>query len=170
MIDSKDYTCRKMDWHINKVADKGATIRVMGGNMKVLVSACITGVNCKYNGKNNVNIRAINFLKDKEVISICPEVLAGMKIPRSCAEIVNGRVVDENGNDVSSEYDKAVQIALSKIQNENIDLVILQSRSPTCGVNQIYDGSFTGKLISGMGLFAKELKQRGYKVIDVEEI
>ena len=138
--------------------------------MKVLVSACIMGSNCKYNGKNNVNIRAINFLKDKDVISICPEVLAGMKIPRSCAEIVNGRVVDENGNDVSSEYDKAVSIALSKIKNENIDLVILQSRSPTCGVNQIYDGSFTGKLISGMGLFAKELKQRGYKVIDVEEI
>lgn len=138
--------------------------------MIVLVSACILGVNCKYNGKNNKNITAINFLKDKKVISICPEVLAGMKIPRSCAEIVNGRVVDENGNDVSSEYDKAVQIALSKIQNENIDLVILQSRSPTCGVNQIYDGSFTGKLISGMGLFAKELKQRGYKVIDVEEI
>ena len=83
---------------------------------------------------------------------------------------MNGRVVDETGNDVSLEYDKAVQIALSKIQNENIDLVILQSRSPTCGVNQIYDGSFAGKLISGMGLFAKELKQRGYKVIDVEEI
>ena len=138
--------------------------------MKVLVSACIMGSNCKYNGKNNVNIRAINFLKDKEVISICPEVLAGMKIPRSCAEIVNGRVVDKNGNDVSLKYDKAVSIALSKIQNENIDLVILQSRSPTCGVNQIYDGSFTGKLIGGMGLFAKELKQRGYKVIDVEEI
>ena len=138
--------------------------------MKVLVSACIMGVNGKCNGKNNENITAINFLKDKEVISICPEVLAGMETPRPCAEIVNGRVVDENGNDVSSEYDKAVQIALSKIQNENIDLVILQSRSPTCGVNQIYDGSFTGKLISGMGLFAKELKQRGYKVIDVEEI
>ena len=138
--------------------------------MKVLVSACIMGVNGKCNGKNNENITAINFLKDKEVISICPEVLAGMKIPRSCAEIVNGRVVDKNGNDVSLKYDKAVSIALSKIQNENIDPVILQSRSPTCGVNQIYDGSFTGKLISGIGLFAKELKQRGYKVIDIEEI
>lgn len=112
----------------------------------------------------------MNFLKDKEVISICPEVLADMKIPRSCAEIVDGRVVDENGNDVSLEYDKAVAVALSKIQNEEIDLVILQSRSPTCGVNQIYDGSFTGKLIPGMGLFAKALKQRGYNVIDVEEI
>ena len=138
--------------------------------MKVLVSACIMGVNCKYNGKNNENIAAMNFLKDKEVISICPEVLADMKIPRSCAEIVDGRVVDENGNDVSLEYNKAVAVALSKIQNEEIDLVILQSRSPTCGVNQIYDGSFTGKLIPGMGLFAKALKQRGYNVIDVEEI
>ena len=138
--------------------------------MKVLVSACIMGVNCKYNGKNNENIAAMNFLKDKEVISICPEVLAGMKIPRSCAEIVDGRVVDENGNYVSLEYNKAVAVALSKIQNEEIDLVILQSRSPTCGVNQIYDGSFTGKLISGMGFFAKALKQRGYNVIDVEEV
>ena len=138
--------------------------------MKVLVSACIMGVNCKYNGKNNENVTAINFLKDKEVISICPEVLAGMKIPRSCAEIVDGRVVDENGNDVSLEYDKAVAVALSKIQNEEIYLVILQYRIPTCCVNQIYDCSFTAKLIPGMGLFAKALKQRGYNVIDVEEI
>ena len=67
--------------------------------MKVLVSACIMGTNCKYNGKNNKNLAVINFLKDKEVISICPEVLAGMKIPRPCAEIVNGIVVDENGNE-----------------------------------------------------------------------
>lgn len=138
--------------------------------MKVLVSACIMGENCKYNGKNNKNSAAIHFLKDKEVISICPEVLAGMETPRPCAEIVNGRVVDENGNDVSLEYNKAVAVALSKIQNEEIDLVILQSRSPTCGVNQIYDGSFTGKLVSGMGLFAKALKQKGYHVIDVEVI
>lgn len=138
--------------------------------MKVLVSACIMGVNCKYNGKNNKNSAAVNFLKGKEVISICPEILAGMKTPRPCAEIVDGRVVDENGTDVSSEYDKAVEAALSQIQNEEIDLVILQSRSPTCGVNQIYDGSFTGKLIPGMELFAKALKQRGYQVIDVEEI
>ena len=93
--------------------------------MKVLVSACIMGENCKYNGKNNKNSAAIHFLKDKEVISICPEVLAGMETPRPCAEIVNGRVVDENGNDVSLEYNKAVAVALSKIQNEEIDLVIL---------------------------------------------
>ena len=136
--------------------------------MKVLVSACIMGENCKYNGKNNKNSAAIHFLKDKEVISICPEVLAGMETPRPCAEIVNGRVVDENGND-------AISIITDVTVGENgiytiLDKVILQSRSPTCGVNQIYDGSFTGKLVSGMGLFAKALKQKGYHVIDVEEI
>ena len=122
--------------------------------MKVLVSACIMGENCKYNGKNNKNSAAIHFLKDKEVISICPEVLAGMETPRPCAEIVNGRVVDENGNDVSLEYNKAVAVALSKIQNEEIDLVILQSRSPTCGVNQIYDGTSA----STMGVLSTEIR------------
>lgn len=85
--------------------------------MKVLVSACIMGTNCKYNGKNNKNLAVINFLKDKEVISICPEILAGMKIPRPCAEIVNGIVVDENGNDVNSEYNKAVSIPLISFQS-----------------------------------------------------
>ena len=79
-------------------------------------------------------------------------------------------VTDENGNDVDLEYKRAVSMALSQIQHEDIELAILQSRSPTCGVNQIYDGSFTGKLISGMGLFAKALKERGIKVIDVEEV
>lgn len=138
--------------------------------MKVLVSACIMGVNCKYNGKNNKNAAVVNFVKDKEVITICPELLAGMEIPRPCAEIVNGVVMDEKGNNVDSEYHKAAATALLKIQKEEIDLAILQSRSPTCGVNQIYDGSFTGKLIPGTGLFAKALKQRGYQVIDAEEI
>ena len=138
--------------------------------MKVLVSACIMGVNCKYNGKNNKNSAAVHFLKDKEVISICPEVLAGMETPRPCAEIVNGRVVDENGTDVSSEYDKAVEAALSQIQNEEIDLVILQSRSPTCSVNQIYDGSFTGRRIAGAGVTARLLAAEGIKVFSEEHI
>lgn len=136
--------------------------------MKILVSACILGENCKYNGKNNKNQLAIDLLKDKQVISICPEILAGMKTPRPCAEIVNGVVMDENGNNVHSEYTHAVDVALSQIENEDIDFAVLQSRSPTCGVNQIYDGTFNGNLTSGMGLFARALKQKGYKVIDVE--
>lgn len=98
--------------------------------MKILVSACIMGVDCKYNGKNNKNLAAINYLKDKEIICICPEQLAGMATPRPCAEIVNGVVTDENGNDVDLEYKRAVSMALSQIQHEDIELAILQSRSP----------------------------------------
>ncbi|MBV7272757.1 DUF523 domain-containing protein [Clostridium sp. PL3] len=115
--------------------------------MKVLVSSCIIGCNCKYNGGNNLNSRVVDFLKDEEVIEVCPEMLVGMSIPRASAEIVDGCVTESNGKDVDKEYRKGVEMALEKIKQEDIDLVILQSRSPTCGVNRIYDGSFTGKLI-----------------------
>lgn len=138
--------------------------------MKVLVSACITGCNCKYNGGNNLNLKVVEFLKDKEIIEICPEMLAGMSIPRASAEIVDGCVTECNGRNVHREYEKGVELALEKIKGENIDLAILQTRSPTCGVNKIYDGNFNGKLIKGNGLFAKALIERGYKVIDSEDV
>ena len=127
------------------------------------------GCNCKYNGGNNLNEHVVEFLKDKEVIEICPEVLAGMSIPRASAEIVNGFITEDNGKNVHEEYKRGVELALEKIKNQNIELVILQSRSPTCGVNKIYDGSFTVKLISGQGIFAKALINAGYKVIDSED-
>jgi len=137
--------------------------------MKVLVSACAIGCNCKYNGKNNRNEFVIEYLRGKEIISICPEMLANMSTSRPCAEIVNGVVMDANGNNVDSDYRNAVAIVLEKVKGERIDLAILQSRSPTCGVNKIYDGTFTGKLISGQGLFAKALIDKGYTVKDTED-
>jgi uncharacterized protein YbbK (DUF523 family) len=138
--------------------------------LKVLVSSCVIGCNCKYNGGNNLNLRVVDFLIGKEVIEICPEMLAGMSIPRASAEIVDGYVTEANGKNVDKEYRKGVELALEKIKDEDIDLVILQSRSPTCGVYRIYDGSFTGKLIDGQGLFAKALIYAGYKVIDAEDV
>lgn len=138
--------------------------------MKVLVSACITGCNCKYNGGNNLNKKVVEFLKNKEIIEICPEMLAGMSTPRASAEIVGGCITECNGKNVHKDYERGVKLALEKIKNENIDLAILQSRSPTCGVNHIYDGSFTGKLIKGQGIFAKALIDNGYKVIDAEDV
>lgn len=137
--------------------------------MRVLVSACAIGCNCKYNGKNNRNESVIEYLKGKEVLSICPEMLANMPIPRPCAEIVDGVVMDDKGNNVDSDYRDSVALALEKIKDEKIDLAILQSRSPTCGVNKIYDGTFTGKLISGQGLFAKALIAKEYHVKDTED-
>lgn len=137
--------------------------------MKVLVSSCILGKNCKYNGKNNFNPKVIEFLNGKEVIEICPELLAKMPIPRPSAEIVNGIVMDINGNNMDTAYHAATQLALKEIEGIEFDMVILQSRSPTCGVNQIYDGNFTGKLIKGKGLFAEALIKAGYIVMDAED-
>ena len=137
--------------------------------MKVLVSACIMGENCKYNGKNNYNPRVAALLANREIIMICPEMLAGLGVPRNCAEIVNGRVVDQNGNDVDADFRNGVARALEKIKNEQIDFAILQSRSPTCGVHQIYDGGFSGNLICGQGLFAKALIHQGIQVFDSDE-
>ena len=96
--------------------------------MKIAVSACIMGENCKYNGKSNKNQLVIDFLKDKEAVCICPEMLAGMGTPRPCAEIVSGIVMDENGNNIHSEYIQGVTRALAEIQEEDIDFVIQKSR------------------------------------------
>ena len=137
--------------------------------MNVLVSACIMGDNCKYNGKNNYNPNISQFLREHKIVKICPELLAKMTIPRKSAEIVDGVVRDTDGKNVDKEYRLAVETALKQIEKMDIDLVVLQSRSPTCGVNSIYDGSFTGKLISGQGLFAKALIDAGYKVKDIED-
>lgn len=138
--------------------------------MRVLVSACIMGDRCKYKGQSNRNELAIKYLRDKDVVRICPEMLAGIGIPRPCAEIVEGIMMDEHGGNVDDTYRHATELALKMIREQPFDLVILQSRSPTCGVNEVYDGSFTGRLVPGSGLFAKALKDAGYHVIDVSDL
>ena len=137
---------------------------------KILVSGCLLGENCKYNGGNNYNPRVVEFLKDKEVISICPEMMAGMGCPRNPIEIVDGVLTDCHGKNVDSLIRKSVMEIMERIRDEEIQCAVLQSRSPTCGVNQVYDGTFSGKLIPGSGIFAKGLMDAGYSVIDVEDI
>ena len=137
---------------------------------KILVSGCLLGENCKYNGGNNYNPRVVEFLKDKEVISICPEMMAGMGCPRNPIEIVDGVLTDCHGKNVDSLIRKSVMEIMERIRDEEIQCAVLQSRSPTCGVNQVYDGTFSGKLIPGSGIFAKSLMDAGYLVIDVEDI
>ena len=138
--------------------------------MKILVSACLLGENCKYNGGNNYCAAVAEFVKDKEILPVCPEMMAGMGCPRTPIEIVDGVLIDCNGNNVDTAMRQAVAQAMELAAGEEIQCAILQSRSPTCGVNQIYDGSFSGKLISGSGTFAEALKAAGYKVIDAEDI
>ena len=138
--------------------------------MKILVSACLLGENCKYNGGNNYSPAVAEFVKDKEVLALCPEMMAGMGCPRTPIEIIDGVLMDRNGNNVDAAMRQAVEQAMEMIRKEDIQCAVLQSRSPTCGVNQIYDGSFSGKLIKGSGFLAQALKAAGYQVVDAEDV
>ena len=136
--------------------------------MKILVSACLLGRNCKYDGGNNQNEAVLSFLSGHEVIPICPEILI-LPAPRPPVEILNDRVVTEAGEDLTTLFRKGVALAVSKIPDD-IDLAILKARSPTCGSKEIYDGTFSHKRIPGEGLLAQELLKRGIRVIDEEDV
>ena len=138
--------------------------------MKIIVSACLAGDNCKYNGGNNFNQKMMDLIQSHEMIKVCPEVLGGLPIPRPSAEIVDGQVMNTEGRNITKEFSLGAQKAFEIVKNENPDLIILQSRSPSCGIKQIYDGTFSGKKIPGHGLFAEFCIKAGYKVLDVEDI
>ena len=138
--------------------------------MKIAVSACLLGENCKYNGGNNLCPTVIQFIKGHEVIPVCPEVLAGLGVPRTPVEIVDGVVMTRDGVSVDKALRKAVAQILSELKAQDIDCAILKSRSPTCGVRQVYDGTFSGVLRDGSGILAQALLDAGYKVLDSENV
>lgn len=138
--------------------------------MKILVSACLLGENCKYNGGNNYSPAVAKYLQGRQVIPICPEILSGMGCPRTPVEIVDGVLMDRDGNNVDALMRNAVEQAVAQIPVGEIQCAILKSRSPTCGVLQVYDGSFSGRLIPGSGIFAARLKEIGIPTIDSEHL
>ena len=129
--------------------------------MKIAVSACLLGINYKYNGGNNYSEKLEELLEKHEVIPICPEVLGGLPIPRDPSEIVKGEVLTNMGKSVDKEFKNGAKKALEIVKESGAELVILQSRSPSCGLGKIYDGSFTGRLVEGDGVFVKLLKDEG---------
>ena len=137
--------------------------------MKIVVSACLLGENCKYNGGNNFSSTVAEFVKGREVIAVCPERLAGLGIPREPIEIVNGKVQRKDGTSVDGQLREAVEQILAQLAQEDVECVILKSRSPTCGVKQVYDGTFSGTLVDGMGVLAAALAEQGYKVVVSED-
>lgn len=137
--------------------------------MKIIVSACLAGENCKYNGGNNRNEKIIRLMETEEVISVCPEQLGGLPTPRTPSEIRDGIVVSKDGRIVDREFHLGAQRCLESAKREQPDLIILQSRSPSCGVKKRYDGSFTGRLTDGAGVTAELLMNHGFHVVDMEE-
>ena len=137
---------------------------------KVVVSACLLGENCKYNGGNNYDARVAAFVEGREVIPVCPEMLANLGVPRTPMEIQDGILVDRDGNIPDGAVREAVAQILAQLKETDVTTVVLKSRSPTCGVHQVYDGTFSGKLIEGSGVLAKALLDAGYKVLDNEDL
>ena len=136
--------------------------------MRILVSACLMGRRCKYSGGSNYSEKTADFIRGHEVIEVCPELRAGLGVPRKPIEIVDGVLMDREGNSVDAALRTAVAEIMASLPP--IDCAVLQSRSPTCGVNQIYDGTFSGRRIPGSGIFAQALKDAGYRVLDVEDL
>lgn len=132
---------------------------------KYIVSACLVGMNTKYNGGNNKNEKIIEFLKDKEYITICPEVSGGLSTPRSPSEIVKDRVINKEGRDVTKEFNLGTKKEIERVKEFGATTAILKSKSPSCGLNYIYDGSFTSALIEGDGVFVQQLKKLGIKIL-----
>lgn len=138
--------------------------------MRIMVSACLLGENCKYSGGNNRNEKVLAYVQGHEVIPVCPEVMGGLPTPRVPAEIVCGVVINRAGVNIDREYRLGAQKALEIAKEKQIDLAVLQSRSPSCGTKEIYDGTFSGKRIPGQGVTAKLLGDNGFAVMDAEEL
>jgi len=147
----------------------------------IIVSACLCGINCKYNGGNNLDVRVLKLLKEGKVIPVCPEQLGGLETPREPREIVNGAgldVLDGNARvlgarrngDVTSEFLKGAHDTLKIARIVGAKIAILKSGSPSCGVSLIYDGTFSGTKKNGNGVTAQLLLSKGIKVFTEENL
>ncbi|MGN1336878.1 MAG: DUF523 domain-containing protein [Candidatus Coprovivens sp.] len=135
---------------------------------KILVSACLLGTNCKYSGGNNYSEEVIEFLKDYEIIPVCPEQLGGLPTPRPASEIIGDKVMNNEGTDVTSNYQKGAEETLKIAQLLGIKKALLKAKSPSCGNGKIYDGTFSGILTTGDGITTKLLKENNIEVITIK--
>ncbi len=141
---------------------------------RYIVSKCLLGYNCKYNGGNNKNEKVKSFCEGNEITLICPECFGGLPIPREPSEIrmMDGekKVFSSSGKDVTEAFIAGARESLNIAREFNAELCILKESSPSCGANKIYDGTFSGNKIPGMGIAAELLAESGFKVISEEEI
>lgn len=129
--------------------------------MKILVSACLLGACCRYDGQSRQNEDIIALGKKHTLIPVCPEQLGGLPTPREPAEIRDGRVITRDGRDVTEQYERGADETARLATLLECDLAVLKERSPSCGCKKVYDGSFSGKLVIGNGFTTRKLIQNG---------
>jgi len=136
----------------------------------ILVSACLAGIKCRYDGKDNADKKVIEMVKKGIAIPICPEQLGGLQTPRIPAEIFEDIVLNKKGENVTSQFKKGAKETLRIAKLANCYKAILKQSSPSCGYGKIYDGSHTGRIIEGNGLTAKLLSQKGIIIVTEEDL
>jgi uncharacterized protein YbbK (DUF523 family) len=147
-------------------ADQGRNIKsVMVSKHMKICSACLLGIKCRYDGKMKGNRKVINLSRKEILIPVCPEQLGGLSTPREAAQQKGKKVFTKSGKDVSENYSTGAKQVLKIAKQYGIKEAILKQRSPSCGCGQIYDGTFSGKIIKGDGVTASLLKKNGIKII-----
>lgn len=141
---------------------------------KILISACLIGENVKYDGGNNaLHVKILEQWKQEGVlVPLCPEVLGGLNVPRPACEVIEGtnRVICKTGEDVSVAFAKGARESLKIAQEEGVCMAILKARSPSCGKDIIYDGTFTSTRVHDSGITCKLLHESGIAVFSEEEL
>ena len=137
---------------------------------RILISACLLGKNCRYDGKAKPNAMACSLGSKYELVPVCPEELGGLPTPRCPSEIKGERVVMADGTDVTCRYHAGAEAALKIAQEKGCKIAVLKARSPSCGKGFVYDGTYTGVLTVGNGITAQRLLDNGITVYDETEI
>ena len=132
--------------------------------MRILVSACLLGVSCRYDGKSKPHPAVLALQGQHQLIPVCGEIFGGLPTPRTPAERVGDRVLTEDGRDVTQEYHRGAEEVLALARRLDCKVALLKERSPSCGTGEIYDGSFTRTLIAGDGVTAELLRASGIAV------
>jgi uncharacterized protein YbbK (DUF523 family) len=136
----------------------------------IIVSACLAGVNCRYDGAGKPCEAIIRLVIEGQAIPVCPEQLGGLPTPRASAEIIGNKVIRMDGVEVTDAFHRGAQEALKIARLVGAKTAILKARSPSCGFGKIYDGSSTDRLVGGNGVFAELCDQNGIEVKTEEEI
>lgn len=138
--------------------------------MKLLISACLLGTACRYDGQSKMNPLAQELLEKHTVIPVCPEVFGGLPIPRVPAEHRGETVITAEGKDVTEAYRRGAEEVLRLARLFGCEAAVLKERSPACGSGKIYDGTFSGTLTDGWGVAAARLREEGIRVLGESDI
>ena len=138
--------------------------------MKILVSACLLGIKCRYDGAEKLNEAVARLAEKHELVPFCPEIYGGLPTPREPSEIRNGRVYTRSGRDVTAEYEKGAEMALKAARMLGCECAVLQDRSPSCGIGYVHNGLFDGGLVEGDGKTAELMRQAGIRLVPASQV